>query len=155
VGAVAPQAFGARGVEVPVEEERSDDDDVSMPTMIPASIAPEQAPVVMPPAPPSASSPPASARAGAYSWHSPPLANQGSGAPTRSERSRVAAGVPKVLLGFAEIAKLPLEPRAAYLLSFMDGMLSFEEIAEASGVGYDEALRLVDELVRYGVVLLR
>jgi HD-GYP domain-containing protein (c-di-GMP phosphodiesterase class II) len=136
----------------------------------------------LPPAPASArpipASVPASARAavrasansvpvvrpGAYSSQPAALASPPSARPS-VRASRPAAPpslgvkldldrVPKVLLAMSAIMKLPLDPRAGFLLSLMDGVSTLETIVDTSGLPREEVLHIVGELIRQGAVAL-
>jgi HD-GYP domain-containing protein (c-di-GMP phosphodiesterase class II) len=141
------------------EDEEPAPEAPELPTDLPPSIAPSPEIAVPPipparpfaPPPPGASSPPSTPpKTGRYSLL-PEERSERQG--PRSERGSIAPSGPRVVLGPTEIASLPLDPRAGYLLSFMDGSTSLEEIAEASGVAEDEVRRLVRELERLGVVV--
>lgn len=61
-------------------------------------------------------------------------------------------GVPRVLLGPAEISKLPIDHRAGFLLGFIDGMQTMEEILDVCAMPPTEALELIRSLVGMGVI---
>jgi HD-GYP domain-containing protein (c-di-GMP phosphodiesterase class II) len=60
--------------------------------------------------------------------------------------------VPRVVQRAADLAKLGLDHRAGFLLTFIDGESSVDMILDASGLPRLEVLRLVRDLVAKGVV---
>ncbi|HEY8039367.1 MAG TPA: HD domain-containing protein [Polyangiaceae bacterium] len=64
------------------------------------------------------------------------------------------ARIPRVAVSGAELGKLSLDHRAGFVLTFVDGMSSLDDILDASGLPRLEALRLLRDLVRAGVVTL-
>ena len=61
-------------------------------------------------------------------------------------------GIPRVLLKPAEISKLPIDHRAGFLLGFIDGMQTMEEILDVCAMPPNEALELIRSLVDLGVI---
>lgn len=61
-------------------------------------------------------------------------------------------GIPRVLLGPQEISKLPIDHRAGFLLGFIDGMQTMEEILDVCAMPQSEALELIRTLVEMGVI---
>jgi len=55
----------------------------------------------------------------------------------------------------ADVTKLNLDHRAAFVLRFLDGMSSIEDILDASGLPRLEALSILDNLLRHQVIALR
>ena len=55
----------------------------------------------------------------------------------------------------ADVTKLNLDHRAAFVLRFLDGMSSIDDILDASGLPRVEALTILDNLVRHNVIALR
>jgi hypothetical protein len=53
------------------------------------------------------------------------------------------------------LQNLPLDNRAGFLLSRMDGVLDLDMLVEVSGMSRDEVLRIVRDLVESGVVDFR
>jgi hypothetical protein len=66
----------------------------------------------------------------------------------------LAHGIPRVLLGPQEIAKLPIDHRAGFLLGFIDGMQTLEEILDVCAMPPSEALDLIRALVEMNVIAL-
>jgi len=62
--------------------------------------------------------------------------------------------VPHLLVGPKEIAKLPMDPRAAFILGHIDGIQSMEEILDVCAMPEAEALELIERLRRMGVISL-
>ena len=63
-------------------------------------------------------------------------------------------GIPRVLLGPADIAKLPIDHRAGFLLGFIDGMQTVEEILDICAMPQSEALELIRSLVAMDVIAI-
>ena len=74
------------------------------------------------------------------------------------EVSRVARlpakQVPRVLVGPKDISKLPMDPRAAFILSHVDGFHSVEEIIDMCSMPESQALELIDRLHDLGVIAI-
>jgi hypothetical protein len=62
--------------------------------------------------------------------------------------------IPRLLLGPNEIAKLPMDPRAAFLTSFIDGTQSMEEILDVCAMPEAEALELMERLRTLGAITI-
>jgi len=62
--------------------------------------------------------------------------------------------VPRMLVGPREIAKLPMDPRAAFILGHIDGIQSMEEILDVCAMPESEAIELIERLHRMGVISL-
>lgn len=60
--------------------------------------------------------------------------------------------IPRVLKSPAEIAELPIDHRAGFLLAHFDGVQTIEEILDICAMPGDEAIQLITELVAMGVV---
>jgi hypothetical protein len=54
-----------------------------------------------------------------------------------------------------ELKRLPLDHRAGYLLSRMDGSIDLETLVEVASLSRREVLRMVRDLVDLGVVAFR
>lgn len=67
---------------------------------------------------------------------------------------RIEKQVPRMLVGMKDISKFPIDPRSAFLLGYVDGSLSVEEIIDLCAMPASEALELVDRLARLGVIVL-
>jgi len=111
------------------------------------------------------SSPPASARslnhhvmaAPPPSTRSPVARAAGSVAPPNvaSQLTLTARqSIPRVLKSPAEVAALPIDHRAGFLLAHFDGVQTVEEILDICAMPGDEAIQLITELVAMGVVEL-
>ena len=64
-------------------------------------------------------------------------------------------GVPEVVKSAAEIATLPIDHRAGFLLAHIDGMQSMEEILDVCAMPENEALELIELLRSMGVIEIR
>ena len=62
--------------------------------------------------------------------------------------------VPHLLVGPKDIAKLPMDPRAAFILGHIDGIQSMEEILDICAMPEAEAIELIERLHRMGVISL-
>ncbi len=62
--------------------------------------------------------------------------------------------IPRVLKSMAEVAKLPIDHRAGFLLSHFDGIQTLEEILDVCAMPTDEALALITSLKEMGVIAL-
>lgn len=75
-----------------------------------------------------------------------------------ADSSRLAAMtsclVPRLLVGPKEIAQLPMDPRAAFILGHIDGIQSMEEILDICAMPEADALELVERLRAMGVIAL-
>src|ERR1019366_6344160 len=69
--------------------------------------------------------------------------------------ARTAIGVLVVLMSVDELKRLPLDHRAGYLLSRMDGSIDLETLVEVASLSRREVLRMVRDLVDSGVVAFR
>ena len=90
----------------------------------------------------------------------PPLPREEAPEPTPPVQSRSSQRVPApsldripmIALGKAEIAKLPLNPTAGFVMSLVDEASSLEVIVDSSGLGGEKVLEVMQELVRLGVI---
>ena len=69
--------------------------------------------------------------------------------------ARTTTGVLVVTMPIDELKLLPLDHRAGYLLSWMDGSIDLETLVEVSALPREEALRIVRDLIDAGVVICR
>lgn len=60
--------------------------------------------------------------------------------------------IPRSLKSMAEIAKLPIDHRAGFLLAHVDGMQTLEEILDVCAMPATEALALIENLTQMGVI---
>jgi hypothetical protein len=68
------------------------------------------------------------------------------------QRLGAVTAVP-VLVG--DVTKMTLDHRAAFVLRFLDGMSTIDDILDASGLPRVEALKILDELVQSGAIKMR
>jgi hypothetical protein len=61
--------------------------------------------------------------------------------------------VPRLVKTPAEIATLPIDHRAGFLLGFVDGMQTLEEILDVCAMPGPEALQLIEQLTSLGVIV--
>jgi hypothetical protein len=69
--------------------------------------------------------------------------------------ARDMIGAPTVMMAPDQLRRLPLDHRAGFLISLMDGTIDLQTIIELSGMHPDEALRFVRDLYVAGVVVFR
>ena len=87
---------------------------------------------------------------------SPPHVGAPSDMPTvRPPAFAPADSIPVPVLRGAELRDLHLDRYAGFLLSLMDGVTTVEMLLDVCAMPTEEALRVLDELVRSGVVELR
>jgi hypothetical protein len=77
----------------------------------------------------------------------PPAAREISKVARRLEKQ-----VPRMVVGMKDISKYPINPRAAFLLGYIDGTMTVEEIIDLCGMPSAEVLELVDLLYGVGVI---
>lgn len=129
-----------------------------MPSIAPPprfSSHPPPAIVMTRPPPPLASRPPPPAAT--PSFRPPPPAAAPSVPPQETEESLLSriGPVTSVPVLVADVTKVNLDPRAAFVLRFLDGMSSIDDILDASGLPRVEALRILAALVEARVIALR
>jgi hypothetical protein len=66
--------------------------------------------------------------------------------------ARSMTGAPIVVIPPAELVRLPLDNKAGFLLSRMDGYIDLDTLVEVSAMRRADALRLVRDLYDSGVV---
>jgi hypothetical protein len=64
------------------------------------------------------------------------------------------ADIPQVVVAGRDWPTLPLDPRRAYLLSLIDGMLSIGDVLDVCGMGRGEAIAMLAELIQGGIVVV-
>jgi hypothetical protein len=69
--------------------------------------------------------------------------------------ARGMSGVPVVVMAIDLLKRLPLDHRAGFLLSLMDGAVDLDTMVEIAGMPRGEVLRLVRDLYESGVVDFR
>jgi hypothetical protein len=69
--------------------------------------------------------------------------------------ARLLSGAPAVVLSAEEIKRLPLDHRAGFVLSLMDGTIDLETLLDLSMMPREESLRLVRDLFESGVIEFR
>src|SRR4051794_27168489 len=67
---------------------------------------------------------------------------------------RLEKKIPRMLVRMNEILNFPIDPRSAFLLGYVDGSLTVEELVDLCGIPSAEALDLIDRLQRLGVIAL-
>ncbi|MGD0524362.1 MAG: hypothetical protein ABSE49_04430 [Polyangiaceae bacterium] len=67
----------------------------------------------------------------------------------------MATGLPVVVMAVDVLKRLPLDHRAGFLLSLMDGAIDLETLVEIAGMPRDVVLRVVRDLFESGVVDFR
>jgi hypothetical protein len=69
--------------------------------------------------------------------------------------AQAMVGKPYVAMPGAELTRLHLDPRAAFVLSRIDGAIDLETLIAVSAMPRDEALRVTRDLVQAGIVAFR
>lgn len=67
----------------------------------------------------------------------------------------MATGLPVVVMPVDVLKRLPLDHRAGFLLSLMDGAMDLDTLVEIAGMPRDVVLRVVRDLFESGVVDFR
>lgn len=67
----------------------------------------------------------------------------------------VGEKIPVLLVAPSELAKLPLDHRAGFVLSMLDGRTTIEGLVDASGMPTEEVLAIVEQLLAMSVISLR
>jgi hypothetical protein len=69
--------------------------------------------------------------------------------------ARTVRGVPVVVMSAELLKRLPLDHRAGFVVSMMDGLLDLDTLVEVASMPRDEVLRVVRDLHESGVVEFR
>lgn len=69
--------------------------------------------------------------------------------------ARKMTGAPVVAVAAEQLRRLPLDHRAGFLLSLMDGTIDLDSVVEISAMSRSSALRLVRDLFESGIVAFR
>lgn len=69
-----------------------------------------------------------------------------------SDLPLVSANVPTLLVDPASVASLPMDPRAAFLLGYIDGVQSLDDILDVCAMPEGEAMEILDRLRGMGVI---
>jgi hypothetical protein len=69
--------------------------------------------------------------------------------------ARTQTGAPVIAMSPEQLRRLPLDHRAGFLLSLMDGSMDLETVVEVSAMPRSDALRAVRDLFESGVVGFR
>jgi hypothetical protein len=69
-------------------------------------------------------------------------------------RLEVLAAVPRLVVSMLELKAMPLNDRAGFILSFVDGAYTVEMILDACAMRRDEALTILAQLVAQGVIVV-
>jgi len=63
--------------------------------------------------------------------------------------------IPRRVVGERELLTLPLDHRAGFLLTHVDGATSLRTLMDISGMTHDETIALVEQLVALSVIRLK
>ena len=74
---------------------------------------------------------------------------------TNETWARTVSGAPTVTMSPDALKRLPLDHRAGFVISLMDGTLDLDTLVELSGMSRDDALGLVRNLFDSGIVEFR
>src|ERR1700690_366212 len=69
-------------------------------------------------------------------------------------RPETLACVPRLAMSMTKLMAMPLDHRAGFIASFVDGTFTVENILDASAMRPEEALAILGELVARGVIVL-
>lgn len=69
--------------------------------------------------------------------------------------ARTVVGAPVIVVSARELRTLPLDHRAGFLLSLMDGTLDLATVVEVSAMPRADAIRAVRHLLEAGVIAFR
>lgn len=75
--------------------------------------------------------------------------------PSQVRLVALGSTVPWLMVTLDELRELPIDPRAAYLVSLVDGQCSVEMIAEVAGIPRAEVVSVFAMLARLGAIELR
>lgn len=67
----------------------------------------------------------------------------------------VLAHIPRVVMHASEIVELPLRARAGFILGHIDGKTTVQTLVDISAMEMDEVLRVLDELLLFGVISVK
>jgi hypothetical protein len=84
-----------------------------------------------------------------------PRPRSGTDAETTEAWARAVMGSPVVAMTSDALKRLPLDHRAGFVISLMDGSMDLETIIELCGMDRREAIELVRDLYESGVVVFR
>ena len=76
-------------------------------------------------------------------------------APTLPPPPLFDAKIPVVVMEAGQLRRLPLDPRAGFLLSLIDGSTTTEDLLDISGMPRDEFRERLDVLIQERVVVLK
>lgn len=65
------------------------------------------------------------------------------------------SGTPYVAMALAEVQRLPLDPRAGFLMSMIDGSSSIPDLCDLAGMPEDEVVSVLTELARHKVIAFK
>jgi hypothetical protein len=65
-----------------------------------------------------------------------------------------AKQIPRLVKGRKDLSSAPIDPKAAFLLSQVDGMLTVDDLSDLTALPRDEVLTILQRMVRLGLVLL-
>ena len=75
--------------------------------------------------------------------------------PSQVRLVALGSTVPWLMVTLDELRELPIDPRAAYLVSLVDGQCSIEMISDVAGMARDEVAGIFAMLARLGAIELR
>jgi hypothetical protein len=68
--------------------------------------------------------------------------------------SLIEDAVPMLAIPFAELRTMPLDHRAGFLLSLVDGTSTVETILDVCGMPREEALAMIEDFAQRGILAL-
>ncbi|HZU84855.1 MAG TPA: hypothetical protein VE987_18115 [Polyangiaceae bacterium] len=94
-------------------------------------------------------------KSGAPAWSGPAAGARDDEPPSGVMlRSELLARVPRLVVSTIELQSLPLDHRAGFIMSFVDGTYTVEMILDACAMRRDDALAILRELAARGVIAL-
>ena len=61
-------------------------------------------------------------------------------------------GTPYVTMAMSEVSRLPLDPRAGFLIQMIDGNSSVADLCDLAGMPEDEVTEVLGDLARHKVI---
>lgn len=65
-----------------------------------------------------------------------------------------ARQAPRLAKGKKDLASAPIDPKAAFLLSQIDGTLTVDDLADLTGMAREDVVAICERMARLGLVLL-
>src|SRR5258708_5655599 len=69
-------------------------------------------------------------------------------------RCEVRSSVPRLAVSTADLKEMPLDHRAGFIVSFIDGKYTIEMILDACAMQREEALAILGDLAARGIIIV-